>query len=58
MQISLPAPAAAAGPQKEWTEHSAPDGRKYYYNNRTKVSSWSKPEDLMTAEVGGHMVRA
>ena len=54
MQISVPAPAAAAaaGPAKEWTEHTAPDGRKYYFNNRSKVSSWSKPEELLTPEVG------
>jgi len=49
MQISVPAPAAA-GPAKEWTEHTAPDGRKYYFNNRSKVSSWSKPEELLTPE--------
>ncbi|CAL8095974.1 unnamed protein product [Orchesella dallaii] len=32
----------------EWTEHKAPDGRTYYYNNKTKQSSWEKPEDLKT----------
>ena len=31
-----------------WTEHKAPDGRLYYYNNDTKQSSWSKPEELIT----------
>ena len=35
-----------------WTEHKAPDGRMYYYNNDTKVSSWQKPDELKTnAEV-------
>ncbi|XP_065341931.1 pre-mRNA-processing factor 40 homolog A isoform X2 [Cloeon dipterum] len=29
-----------------WTEHKAPDGRTYYYNNKTKQSSWEKPDDL------------
>ena len=36
-----------------WTEHKAPDGRLYYYNNKTKVSSWQKPDELKSsAEVG------
>ncbi|XP_062112262.1 pre-mRNA-processing protein 40B-like [Humulus lupulus] len=34
--------------QSEWIEHTSPDGRKYYYNRRTKLSSWEKPIDLMT----------
>ncbi|XP_010530462.1 PREDICTED: pre-mRNA-processing protein 40A-like isoform X2 [Tarenaya hassleriana] len=32
----------------EWQEHTSADGRKYYYNKRTKQSSWEKPLDLMT----------
>lgn len=32
----------------EWTEHKSPDGRTYYYNNKTKQSSWDKPEELKT----------
>lgn len=32
----------------EWTEHKAPDGRVYYYNNVTKQSSWEKPDELKT----------
>lgn len=27
-----------------WTEHTAPDGRKYYYNASLKKSSWTMPE--------------
>ena len=45
------AAAAAFGavpPNTEWTEHKAPDGRPYYYNNLTKQSSWEKPEALMS----------
>lgn len=30
----------------DWKEFTAPDGRKYYYNSVTKVSSWSMPEEL------------
>ena len=31
-----------------WSEHTSSDGRTYYYNNDTKQSSWSKPEELKT----------
>ena len=30
----------------DWKEFTAPDGRKYYYNSTTKVSSWTMPEEL------------
>ncbi|CAJ0872373.1 296_t:CDS:2 [Entrophospora sp. SA101] len=33
-----------------WTEHSSPDGRKYYFNSITKQSSWDKPDELKTPE--------
>jgi pre-mRNA-processing factor 40 len=36
--------------QSTWQEHTAPDGRKYYYNTETKESSWTKPDELKTAE--------
>merc|ERR1712050_175410 len=35
-------------PEQEWVTHNAPNGRTYYYNNRTKQSSWEKPAELMT----------
>ncbi|KAI0990473.1 hypothetical protein GJ496_005479 [Pomphorhynchus laevis] len=31
-----------------WTEHTAPDGRVYYYNTVTKESKWDKPDELKT----------
>jgi len=39
---------ASEGPktQGDWTEHTAPDGRKYYYNNKTKQSKWEKPDEF------------
>ncbi|CAN0905788.1 Pre-mRNA-processing protein 40A [Linum grandiflorum] len=42
--------ASSGGPQssQDWQEHTAPDGRRYYYNKRTRQSSWEKPFDLMT----------
>lgn len=35
-------------PPSVWQEHHTPDGKAYYYNNATKVTQWTKPEDLMT----------
>lgn len=29
-----------------WSEHSAPDGRKYYYNESTGESTWERPREL------------
>lgn len=31
----------------DWVEHTSA-GRKYYYNKRTRQSSWVKPPELMT----------
>lgn len=46
---------ATGGPYGQpatWQEHRTPDGRSYYYNASTKVTQWTKPEELMTpAEV-------
>ena len=47
-----PAPAAALAPAASssgWTEHTAPDGRKYYYH-KAKGSAWEKPEELKTEQ--------
>lgn len=35
-------------PKKAWTEHTAPDGRTYYFNTETKTSLWTKPDELKT----------
>ena len=41
-----------APPAAQWQEHRTPDGRPYFYNSATKVTQWTKPEDMMTpAEV-------
>ncbi|PON65555.1 WW domain containing protein [Parasponia andersonii] len=32
----------------DWQEHTSNDGRRYYYNKRTKQSVWDKPLELMT----------
>ncbi|XP_055818447.1 flowering time control protein FCA isoform X2 [Solanum dulcamara] len=33
-----------------WTEHTSPDGFKYYYNSTTRESRWEKPEELISYE--------
>jgi hypothetical protein len=44
--------APFAPPGAAWQEHRTPDGRVYYYNALTKVTQWTKPEELMSpAEV-------
>lgn len=40
--------APFAPPGSAWSEHRTPDGRVYYYNSLTKVTQWTKPEELMT----------
>jgi pre-mRNA-processing factor 40 len=34
-----------------WSEHTAPNGAKYYHNSLTKESSYDKPEPLQQKEV-------
>ncbi len=38
-----------APPGAAWQEHRTPDGRVYYFNPLTKVTQWTKPEDLMSS---------
>ncbi|XP_019180779.1 PREDICTED: flowering time control protein FCA isoform X1 [Ipomoea nil] len=50
------APAAPATSQTiatlkcDWTEHTAPDGYKYYHNSVTGESKWEKPDELTLYE--------
>ncbi len=37
-----------------WSEHTAPDGRSYYYNSITRESRWQKPDELLN--IGGSSV--
>ncbi|XP_006406474.2 pre-mRNA-processing protein 40B isoform X2 [Eutrema salsugineum] len=32
----------------DWVEHTSADGRRYFFNKRTKQSTWAKPVELMT----------
>ncbi|ONK72743.1 uncharacterized protein A4U43_C04F22710 [Asparagus officinalis] len=41
-------PSIATQQSSDWQEHLSSDGRRYYYNKKTKQSSWKKPVELMT----------
>lgn len=41
-------PHLAKGSSSDWIEHTSATGRRFYYNKRTKLSSWEKPFELMT----------
>nr|DAD48228.1 TPA_asm: hypothetical protein HUJ06_018165 [Nelumbo nucifera] len=49
---TVPATAVQPSPTQQsssdWQEHTSPDGRRYYYNKKTRQSSWEKPLELMT----------
>ncbi|TMW64256.1 hypothetical protein Poli38472_012878 [Pythium oligandrum] len=46
-QAELP---VADGATAQWTEHNAPNGRKYYYNSVTGESTWERPADFAPAQ--------
>ncbi|KAJ2656571.1 U1 snRNP protein [Coemansia sp. RSA 1199] len=33
-----------------WVEYTSPDGRAYFYNRDTKVTTWEKPDELKTQQ--------
>jgi len=39
-------PGAKPEAQCDWKEFTAPDGRKYYHNRKTKESKWHMPDEL------------
>lgn len=40
----------AKGKAEDWAEYKSPDGRPYYYNKVTLLSTWEKPQALIDAD--------
>ncbi|XXG47485.1 hypothetical protein AAC387_Pa02g2123 [Persea americana] len=48
---AVPVSTQAVAPQTcNWTEHTSPEGYKYYYNGATTESRWEKPDELTLFE--------
>ncbi|XP_062200912.1 pre-mRNA-processing protein 40A-like [Phragmites australis] len=45
---TLPPVNSSEPSSSDWQEHTAIDGKKYYFNKKTRQSSWEKPVELMT----------
>ncbi|KAF8711617.1 hypothetical protein HU200_029070 [Digitaria exilis] len=45
---TLPSVSTSEPSSSDWQEHTAAEGKKYYYNKKTRQSSWEKPVELMT----------
>ncbi|CAM0875012.1 unnamed protein product [Alopecurus aequalis] len=48
VSAALPSVSSTQPSSSDWGAYTAADGKKYYYNKRTKFSSWEKPAELMT----------
>ncbi|POM68460.1 CUG-BP- and ETR-3-like factor [Phytophthora palmivora] len=44
---------AQAPSSSQWSEHNAPNGRKYYYNAVTGESTWERQLTLLISQSGG-----
>lgn len=46
--VTIDLPKAVEKTPSDWIEHTSRNGKKYYHNKKTKLSTWEKPLDLMT----------
>ncbi|ONM20746.1 RNA binding [Zea mays] len=49
-QPSAQVGSSAVSSTCNWTEHTSPEGFKYYYNSITRESKWEKPEEYVLYE--------
>ncbi|XP_076894676.1 pre-mRNA-processing protein 40A-like isoform X2 [Bidens hawaiensis] len=47
-QVTADLPKAVEKAASDWIEHTSHKGKRYYYNKKTKISSWEKPLELMS----------
>ncbi|CAL4963334.1 unnamed protein product [Urochloa decumbens] len=45
---TLPLVNSSEPTSSDWKEHTAAEGKRYYYNKKTRQSIWEKPVELMT----------
>ncbi|XP_024976547.1 pre-mRNA-processing protein 40A-like isoform X2 [Cynara cardunculus var. scolymus] len=46
--VTIDASKAVGKAPSDWIEHTSRNGKRYYHNKKTKLSSWEKPLDLMS----------
>ena len=46
-----PGMGPSMGAPPKWSEHTSPEGKKYYYNSETQESVWEKPQEMKDWEV-------
>ena len=48
-EMPMPVPVAAPVPPSPWSEHTAPGGFPYWYNQNTRASVWERPAEHQVA---------
>ncbi|XP_051179624.1 pre-mRNA-processing protein 40A isoform X2 [Lolium perenne] len=48
VSTAIPSVSSTEPGSSDWGEYTSGDGKKYFYNKRTKFSSWEKPAEMMT----------
>ncbi|KAJ0264497.1 Pre-mRNA-processing protein 40B [Hirschfeldia incana] len=47
-QVDFSQPILSEEAVTDWVEHTSADGKRYFFNKKTKQSTWEKPVELMT----------